>query len=38
MTDYQQLSPGKKPLTAEGNDERFYDEQKYERLRRQFKK
>lgn len=34
MTDYQQMSPEKKPITAEGNDERFYDEKEYERLRK----
>jgi hypothetical protein len=32
----RQLSPEKKPLTAEGNDERFYDEQEYDRLRKQY--
>ncbi len=36
MTDYQQMSPDKKPLTAEGNDERFYDEAEYQRLRKQY--
>jgi len=36
MSDYQQLSPQKKPLTAEGNDERFWDDQEYERLRKQY--
>jgi hypothetical protein len=36
MSDYQQLSPQKKPVTAEGNDERFWDDQEYERLRKQY--
>ena len=36
MSDYQQLSPQKKPITAEGNDERFWDGQEYERLLKQY--
>ena len=36
MSDYQQLAPEKKPVTAEGNDERFWDDQEYERLRKQY--
>jgi hypothetical protein len=36
MSDYQQLSPQKKPVTAEGIDERFWDDQEYERLVKQY--
>lgn len=38
MSDRQQLSPDKKPLTAEGNDERFFDAEEYDRLRKQYNK
>jgi hypothetical protein len=35
--DFEELNPGGKiPLTAEGNDERFFDEQEYQRLRKQY--
>jgi hypothetical protein len=38
MSDYQQLSPDKKPITAEGSDERFFDAEEYDRLRKQYNK
>ena len=37
LTDFEELNPEAKiPRTPEGNDERFFDEQEYQRMRKQY--